>query len=77
MTALNTHADRVAAAVAAYAADRLMLPGGDLLVGAVREALLVARLDLPFSEIPAEADRLIEAARREQQAIEHGEAIPA
>lgn len=77
MTALETHADRVVAAVAAYAADRLMLPGGDLLVGAVREALLVARLDLPFGEVPDEADRLIEQAQRAAEAVEYREAIPA
>lgn len=68
-----THGERIAAALAAYIADRQMLPGGDLLPGALREVLLVACPDLPISEIPTKAERLIKQARREAQAFEHGE----
>ncbi|WP_219466919.1 hypothetical protein [Nonomuraea rhizosphaerae] len=68
-----THADRVVYAVAALAADYQMAQGGDLLARAVRAALLVARVDLPLDQVAAEADRLIEQARCEQMADEHGE----
>ncbi|WP_101791100.1 hypothetical protein [Nonomuraea indica] len=76
MTGHDSHADRIVDAVAAHAADHLMLPGGDLLVGAVRTALLVARIDIPVDDIPAEADRRIAKAARAAMATEYEE-VPA
>lgn len=66
-------AHEITSMLAELAADRQLEPGGQLLATALRGALRLARPDLPLAEVRDEADRLIEQARRDQQAAEYGE----
>lgn len=66
-------AGQIVAMLAELAADRALEPGGPHLANALRGALRLTRPDLPLTQVHDEADRLIEQARRDQMAAEHGE----
>lgn len=64
---------QIVAMLAALAADRQTEPGSHHLATALRGALRLARPDLPLAQIHEQADELVEQARRDQMAAEHGE----
>lgn len=66
-------AHEIVSMLADLAADRQIEPGSNLLATALRGALRLTCPELPLDELHDEADRLIEQARRDQQAAEHGE----
>lgn len=65
--------DQITSMLAELAADRQTEPGGQLLAVALRGALRLTCPDLPLTQVHDAADRLIEQARRDQQAAEYGE----